>query len=211
MLTPTDALRGTLRIMLIAAATATLGASAQTPTPKHCFKFSDTSERTITGYEVYDQSCQMDVVIPSSVDTIEQKAFYEIGLTSIVIPNSVQVIGNEAFANNQLTSVEIPNSVQKIGYRAFSRNQLTSVVISNSVKACLTATLDGFGIGFLPEGLVAPAVASGALVQVLDDWCLTFPGLHLYYPSRRQLSPAFRVILDALRHPGRAGSAVGKP
>ncbi len=91
------------------------------------------------------------------------------------------------------------------------RVKVEGQVISNSVKACLTATLDGFGIGFLPEGLVAPAVASGALVQVLDDWCLTFPGLHLYYPSRRQLSPAFRVILDALRHPGRAGSAVGKP
>lgn len=66
----------------------------------------------------------------------------------------------------------------------------------------LVATLDGFGIGFLPEDIVAPAVADGSLVQVLDDWCQPFPGLRLYYPSRRQTSPAFRIVIDALRHPG---------
>ena len=81
------------------------------------------------------------------------------------------------------------------------RARVSGQVISNSINACLTATLDGFGIGFLPEDLVAPAIATGALVQVLDDWSPTFPGLHLYYPSRRQTSPAFRLVLDALRYP----------
>ena len=81
------------------------------------------------------------------------------------------------------------------------RARVSGQVISNSINACLTATLDGFGIGFLPEDLVAPAIATGALVQVLDDWSPTFPGLHLYYPSRRQTSPAFRLVLDALRFP----------
>lgn len=74
-------------------------------------------------------------------------------------------------------------------------------VIFNSVNACLRATLDGFGIGFLPEDAAAPALAKGDLVQVLDDWCQTFPGLHLYFPSRRQTSPAFRIVIDALRYP----------
>ncbi|WP_374393919.1 LysR family transcriptional regulator [Tabrizicola sp.] len=81
------------------------------------------------------------------------------------------------------------------------RARVSGQIISNSINACLTATLDGFGIGFLPEDLVAPAIATGALVQVLDDWSPTFPGLHLYYPSRRQTSPAFRLVLDALRYP----------
>lgn len=82
--------------------------------------------------------------------------------------------------------------------RARVEGQLTF----NSVNAILQATLDGFGIGFLPEDLVTPHIASGSLVQALDDWCQPFPGLHLYYPSRRQTSPAFRVILDALRTQG---------
>jgi len=82
--------------------------------------------------------------------------------------------------------------------RARVEGQLTF----NSVNAILQATLDGFGIGFLPEDLVTPHIASGSLVQALDDWCQPFPGLHLYYPSRRQTSPAFRVIIDALRTQG---------
>jgi DNA-binding transcriptional LysR family regulator len=80
------------------------------------------------------------------------------------------------------------------------RAKVEGQVIFNSVNAILQATLDGFGIGFLPEDIVAPAIATGSLEQVLDDWCQPFPGLHLYYPSRRQASPAFRIIVEALRH-----------
>lgn len=82
------------------------------------------------------------------------------------------------------------------------RARVEGQVIFNSVRPCLQATLDGFGIGFLPETLVAPAIAAGSLVQALDDWCQPFPGPHLYYPNRRQTFPAFRLVLDALRYPG---------
>jgi DNA-binding transcriptional LysR family regulator len=61
------------------------------------------------------------------------------------------------------------------------------------------ATLKGYGIAFVPESLVERQVASGELVQALDDWCLKFPGYYIYYPSRRQGLPAFKVIVDALR------------
>jgi DNA-binding transcriptional LysR family regulator len=80
------------------------------------------------------------------------------------------------------------------------RAKVEGQVTFNTVNAMLQAVLDGFGIGFLPEDIVLPHIASGALVQVLDDWCQPMPGLHLYYPSRRQTSPAFRIILDALRY-----------
>lgn len=88
------------------------------------------------------------------------------------------------------------------------RVKVEGQVTFNSVKACLQATLDGFGIGFLPEDAVAPAIASGDLLQVLDDWCQPFPGLHLYFPSRRQTSPAFRIVIDALRHPAQTSGPV---
>ncbi len=64
----------------------------------------------------------------------------------------------------------------------------------------LDAAIAGLGIAYVPENLTTDAVASGRLVQLLDDWSPTFSGYHLSYPSRRQMSPAFAIIVDALRH-----------
>jgi DNA-binding transcriptional LysR family regulator len=72
--------------------------------------------------------------------------------------------------------------------------------IFNTIGPMLEAALDGYGIAFVPEDAAAPHLASGSLVQILDDWCPTFPGFHLYYPSRRQNSSAFQIVVDALRH-----------
>jgi len=72
----------------------------------------------------------------------------------------------------------------------------------NTVKPIVEAALEGFGIGFVPEYSVLPHLASGTLVQVLDDWCQPFSGFHLYYPSRRQNSPAFQIVTEALRYRG---------
>lgn len=62
------------------------------------------------------------------------------------------------------------------------------------------AALSGLGLAYLPEGQVLPDIQDGRLVRVLDDWCAPYPGLHIYYPSRRQPTPAFRLLLDVLRH-----------
>lgn len=82
------------------------------------------------------------------------------------------------------------------------RVRVTGQVTFNSINACLQAVLDGFGIGFLPEGAVRAHLTEGNLKLVLDDWSQPIPGLHLYYPSRRHISPAFRIIIDALRLKG---------
>ncbi|MEI2299756.1 LysR family transcriptional regulator [Ensifer sp. MJa1] len=66
----------------------------------------------------------------------------------------------------------------------------------------LTACLAGFGLAFVPEESVLPHIAEGRLIRVLEDWCAPFPGYHLYYPSRRQSSPAFAVLVEALRYRG---------
>lgn len=70
----------------------------------------------------------------------------------------------------------------------------------NSSLPMVQAAIDGCGLAFVPEDLVAGPLASGELLQVLDDWSPCFPGYHLSYPSRRQLSPAMSVVVDALRH-----------
>ncbi len=72
-------------------------------------------------------------------------------------------------------------------------------VIVNTSPHIVAAALDGLGIAFLPEGEFAPHLEEGRLVRVLEDWCPPFAGFHLYYPSRRHPSPAFSLVLDALR------------
>lgn len=69
----------------------------------------------------------------------------------------------------------------------------------NTSPHIVLAALDGLGIAFLPEEEFAPHVEEGRLVRVLENWCPLFPGYHLYYPSRRQPSPAFSLVVDALR------------
>ena len=69
----------------------------------------------------------------------------------------------------------------------------------NNSALCLKAALDGFGLAFLPEDRATPHLRDGRLIRVLADWCAPFPGFHLYYPSRRQQSPAFALLVEALR------------
>lgn len=73
-------------------------------------------------------------------------------------------------------------------------------LIFNTSPHIVLAALDGLGIAFLPEEEFAPHIAEGRLVRVLEDWCPPFAGYHLYYPSRRQPSPAFSLVLEVLRY-----------
>jgi len=71
--------------------------------------------------------------------------------------------------------------------------------IFNTSPHIVEAAVMGLGIAFLPEGEFAPHLEDGRLIRVLEDWCPPFPGYHLYYPSRRQPSPAFTLVVEALR------------
>lgn len=75
-------------------------------------------------------------------------------------------------------------------------------LIFNNVTQILAAALDGFGLAYLPEDMVLAHVHAERLVRVLEDWCPPFPGYHLYYPGRRQPSPAFALVVEALRYRG---------
>jgi len=70
----------------------------------------------------------------------------------------------------------------------------------NSTGPMLNAALAGLGLAYVPEGLVQPHIAKGRLTRVLADWCPPYPGYHLYYPSRRQPSAAFALVVDTLRY-----------
>ena len=70
----------------------------------------------------------------------------------------------------------------------------------NTTAQMLNAALAGVGLAYVPEGMVLSHIAKNRLKRVLEDWCTPYSGYHLYYPSRRQPSAAFALIVDALRH-----------
>lgn len=78
--------------------------------------------------------------------------------------------------------------------------QVQGRAVFNTLELMQEAALEGFGLAYLPEDRVEAALRDGRLVRVLADWCPPRPGFHLYYPSRRQPSPAFALVVDALRH-----------
>jgi hypothetical protein len=103
------------------------------------FRYRENNRKmTITGYI----GRVRDVVIPERINGLPVVAIGEDAfniapktyITSVVIPNSVETIGNYAFYKNQLTSVTLPNSLTSIGDGVFAENQLTSVVIPDSVE-----------------------------------------------------------------------------
>ncbi|ASN84447.1 MULTISPECIES: LysR family transcriptional regulator [Pectobacterium] len=72
----------------------------------------------------------------------------------------------------------------------------------NTSEHIVEAALAGFGIAFLPEEEFSPHIEEGRLIRVLEPWCAPFSGYYLYYPSRKQPSPAFSLVVDALRESG---------
>jgi len=75
-------------------------------------------------------------------------------------------------------------------------------LVLNGTTQMLNAALAGLGLAYVPQDLAQPHLDSGLLTRVLEDWCPPYSGYHLYYPSRRQSSPAFALLVDALRYRG---------
>jgi DNA-binding transcriptional LysR family regulator len=75
-------------------------------------------------------------------------------------------------------------------------------LVFNGTFQMLNAALAGFGLAYVPEDLAQPHLAKNRLKRVLADWCPPYSGYHLYYPSRRQSSAAFTLLVDALRYRG---------
>src|SRR5215467_4359399 len=82
------------------------------------------------------------------------------------------------------------------------RVRVEGQLVLNGAVQMLNAALAGFGLAYVPEGLAQPHLAKGQLKRVLADWCPPYSGYHLFYPSRRQSSAAFALVVQALRHRG---------
>jgi DNA-binding transcriptional LysR family regulator len=82
------------------------------------------------------------------------------------------------------------------------RVRVDGQLVFNNIGMITRAAKAGLGLGFVMEDHIADELASGQLVRVLEDWCAPFSGYHLYYPSRRQPSAAFSLLVEALRYRG---------
>jgi DNA-binding transcriptional LysR family regulator len=80
------------------------------------------------------------------------------------------------------------------------RVHIEGQIVLNTTAQMLSAALIGAGLAYVPEKLVEAHLRKGRLRRVLDDWCPPYSGYHLYYPSRRQPSAAFALLVEALRY-----------
>jgi DNA-binding transcriptional LysR family regulator len=84
-------------------------------------------------------------------------------------------------------------------------------LVFNGTFQMLNAALAGFGLAYVPEDVAQPHLAKRRLKRVLDDWCPPYSGYHLYYPSRRQPTPAFALLVEALRYRAPRSACAGRP
>lgn len=75
-------------------------------------------------------------------------------------------------------------------------------LVFNAIDMIVEGSLAGLGLSYQPRMIVQDHLNAGRLVQILSDWSSALPGYHLYYPSRRQPTPAFTLLVNALRYRG---------
>lgn len=116
------------------------------------------------------------------------------------IPKTPQDLSHHTCLNLRLpTSGGVYAWELEKGNRAL-RVRVDGQLTFNNVPMIRQAALDGFGLACVMDDQIASYLEDGRLIRVLEDWCPSFPGYHLYYPSRRQSSAAFRLIVEALRY-----------
>lgn len=93
-----------------------------------------------------------------------------------------------------------PRGLEKDGHEVKVRSE--GQLVLNTLGLRIASALNGLGIAYLPEDQVLVHIRAGRLIRVLEDWCPSFPGYHLYYPSRKHPSPAFSLLPDKLRYRG---------
>jgi DNA-binding transcriptional LysR family regulator len=82
------------------------------------------------------------------------------------------------------------------------RVRVEEQLVLNGTALMLDAALSGFGLAYVPDDTVQAHISNRQLIRVLSDWCPPYPGYHLYYPSRRQPTPPFAPLVNALRYRG---------
>lgn len=110
----------------------------------------------------------------------------------------------QALTAHNCVCMRLPTRGDRLRWEFEKNGQAVTVAVDgqltfNATAFCLRAALNGLGLAYCPEDMAADAVSRGRLIRVLEDWCAPFPGYHLYYPSRRQPTAAFTLLVETLR------------
>lgn len=117
-------------------------------------------------------------------------------------PDTPQDLTNHVAVNLRLTSA---GSIYAWEFEKHGRKlnvRVDGQLAYNNIMPVLEGAVAGMGLAYVPLDLVRPYIADGRLIEVLGDWCPNFQGYHLFYPHRRQSSPALAALVDALLYRG---------
>ncbi|MBU6420046.1 MAG: LysR family transcriptional regulator [Proteobacteria bacterium] len=116
-------------------------------------------------------------------------------------PGSPYELGNHNCINMRMTTAggNLRWEFRKPDGQDFALRVAGQATFSNTVLV-LQGAVDGLGLGYVPYGLAQPYIDDGRLIEVLSEWCPEYEGYHLYYPSRKQHSPAFAAFVEAMRY-----------
>ena len=107
-------------------------------------------------------------------------------------------VASPAYFLNQ--AAPTPRDLARQLHQPALRLRVEGQLIVNEVGLALQAARDGLGVAYLPEDYAKADIEAGRVTRVLESWCPPFSGYHLYFPSRRQQSPAFALLVEALRY-----------
>ena len=144
-------------------------------------------------------------------DMISVKISDELEMMTVVSPHYLEAYGTpqtpDDLHQHRCIGLRLP-SHERIQSWEFKNSQLSpevqtispecSMVVSHA-RLQLKAGLDGLGVVWLPKMMVETEIQKGNFVRVLEDWDISYSGYYMYYPSRRESSPLFRLLIDALR------------
>ncbi|MFJ1472019.1 LysR substrate-binding domain-containing protein [Massilia orientalis] len=159
----------------------------------------DSAERLDAGVRVGDQVAKDMIAMRISPDF----NMTVVGSPSYFAAREVPVVPQD-LTEHSCINLRLPTHGGLYAWEFEKEGQELSVrvqgqVILNTSPEIVTAALEGYGLAYIPQDVADQHIEAGHLVQVLEDWRPTYPGYHLYYPSRRNASPAFLLVLDALR------------
>lgn len=144
-------------------------------------------------------------------DMIAVRISADIRMCMVATPGYLQKHGTpkapEDLTDHRCINTRLPTHNGVFAWELEKDGQETRVRVEgpatfNNLPLRLACALDGIGIGYLPYDRAEPHLKAGQLLPVLEDWWPVWEGYHLYYPNRRQMSPAFRLLIDHLRHRG---------
>ncbi|QEW19016.1 D-malate degradation protein R [Marinibacterium anthonyi] len=144
-------------------------------------------------------------------DMIAVRISADIRMCMVATPGYLQKHGTpkapEDLTDHRCINTRLPTHNGVFAWELEKDGQETRVRVEgpatfNNLPLRLACALDGIGIGYLPFDRAEPHLKAGQLLPVLEDWWPVWEGYHLYYPNRRQMSPAFRLLIDHLRHRG---------